>query len=64
MAAQTQALRTNAIKCKIDKMDVSPLGRLCGERDETNSHILAECKMLAQKEYKIWRHDQVAKVIH
>ena len=38
--------------------------RLCGEREETVSHIVAECKKLAQKEYKMWRHDKVGQVIH
>ena len=64
MAAQDQAIRTNAIKHRIDKQDVSPLCRLCGEREETMSHVVAECKKLAQKEYKKWRHDKVAQVIH
>ena len=64
MAAQDQALRSNAIKHRIDKAKISPLCRLCGERDETVAHIVAECKMLAQKQYKLWRHDRVATVIH
>ena len=38
--------------------------RLCGEREETASHIVAECKKLAQREYKMWRHDKVGQVIH
>ena len=38
--------------------------RLCGEREETVSHIVAECKILAQREYKMWRHDKVGQVIH
>ena len=42
MAAQDQALRTNAVKNKIDKINISPMCRLCGEREETISHILAE----------------------
>ena len=63
-AAQDQALRTNYIKNKIDKLDVSPMCRMCGEREETVSHITAECKKLAQNQYKNWRHDKVAQVIH
>ena len=51
-AAQDQALRTNSIKNRIDKQQLSPACRLCGKRDETVSHIVAECKMLAQKYYK------------
>ena len=38
--------------------------RLCGEREETISHVTAECKKLAQKEYKMWRHDKVGQAIH
>ena len=64
MAAQDQALRTNSIKSRIDKQNVSPMCRLCGEREETISHVVAECKMLAQKQYRLWRHDRVAVVIH
>ena len=36
----------------------------CGEREETVGHLVAECKMLAQKYYKNWRHDKVAQVVH
>ena len=64
MGAQEQALRTNSIKARIDKQDVSSACRLCGERDETVAHIVAECKMLAQKQYRQWRHDKVATIIH
>ena len=64
MAAQDQALRTNAIRKYIDKQDVSPVCRMCGERDETISHILTECSKLAQKHYKSWRHDKVAQILH
>ena len=63
-AAQDQALRTNYIRNMIDKQDVSPMCRLCGEREETVSHIVTECKKLAQKQYTNWRRDQVTKVVH
>ena len=43
MAAQDQALRTNYIKKRIDKQAGSPMCRLCGEQEETISHIVAEC---------------------
>ena len=36
---------------------------LCGDRDETISHIISNCSKLAQKEYKT-RHDLVVLVIH
>ena len=63
-AAQDQALRTNSVKSRIDKQDVSPSCRMCGEREETVGHIVAECKMFAQKYYKNWRHDKVAQMVH
>ena len=33
-------------------------------REETITHIVTECKKLAQKEYKGWRHDQIGKCVH
>ena len=44
MAAQDQALRTNWISVMIDKRQGSAMCRMCGERDETLSHIVSECK--------------------
>ena len=35
MASQEQAIRTRSIKHHIDKENISPLCRLCGERDKT-----------------------------
>ena len=64
MAAQEQALRTKSIQYHIDKTEANPLCRLCGEREETVAHIVSECKQLAQRQYKEWRHDVIAKVIH
>ena len=64
MAAQDQAIRTNWIRHNIDKEDISPLCRLCGARAETVSHIVSECKELAQTEYKKIRHDKVAAILH
>ena len=62
-AAQEQALRTNYTKCKIDKTIESPLCRLCKEKGESVYHIVSECKVLAQREYKR-RHDKIAQFIH
>ena len=31
-AAQDQALRTNAIKAKVEKQNLSPLCRMCGKK--------------------------------
>ena len=62
-AAQEQALRTNYVKFNIDKSVDSPLCRMCNQKGETINHILSECKMLAQKEYKR-RHDNIARLVH
>ena len=62
-AGQDQALRTNYVKHHIDKTLESPLCRVCGEKGETINHIVSECKMLAQREYKR-RHDNIARNIH
>ena len=48
MAAQSQSLRRNAMKAKIDKTQKDPLCRLCKKSDETVNHILSECAKLAQ----------------
>ena len=37
---------------------------MCGDRDETISHTATECSAQAQKQYKNWRHDKVAQIIH
>ena len=52
MTAQEQATRTRSIRHRIDKESVSPLCRLCGEREETVAHVVSECKVLAQNQYK------------
>lgn len=62
-SAQEQALRTNYVKYNINKSVDSPLCRLCNQKRETINHILSECKMLAQKEYKR-RHDNIARLVH
>jgi len=64
IAAQDQAITTNNIRKIIYKENVSSLCRMCGKYDETIAHITSECPKLAQNEYKTWRHDQVARVIH
>ena len=35
---------------------------MCGERDESITHLIAECKKLAQKEYK-QRHN-IGRIVH
>ena len=51
MAEQDQALRTMSIKRIIDKQNGSAKCRMCGEGDETVSHIVSERRKLAQKQY-------------
>ena len=57
MAAQDQALQSNAIKVKIDKQDGDATCRMCKTKEETIAHIASECSKLAQLEYKR-RHDK------
>ena len=64
LAAQEQAIRSRSIKHHIDKENISPLCRMCGEREESIAHLGSECKNLTQKQYKHWRHDPIAKVMH
>ena len=63
MAAQEQAIRTNPIKAKIDRIQAESKCRLCGKVDETVRHIVHECPMLTQREYER-RHDWVGRKIH
>ena len=62
-AAQDQALRTNAIKVKIDKQEGDPTCRMCKAKEESVGHLVSECSKLAQTEYK-GRHDKVAAAVH
>ena len=52
LAAQKQALRTNAIKLNTDKTSDTQLCRLCGHSTETIRYITSGCSKLAQKEYR------------
>ena len=61
--AQDNAVRTNHIKARIDKIQQHSKCRLCDNRDETINHIISECSKLTQNEYKA-RHDWMGKVIY
>ena len=63
IAAQNNAIRTNHIKVRIDKMWQNSKCRPYSDRDETINHIISKCSKLGQKEYKT-RHDWVGKVIN
>ena len=62
LADQEQAIRTNVIKAKIDNTQEESKCRMCGKVDETVNHIISECNMVAQREYKR-RHDCVGRKI-
>ncbi|KAJ7331923.1 hypothetical protein JRQ81_014103 [Phrynocephalus forsythii] len=62
-AAEEEAIRTNAVKARIEKSTESPTCRLCKEADETIDHILSCCKKIAQTDYK-QPHNVVAQVVH
>ena len=61
MAAQDQALRSNAIK--VDKVTEDSKCRLCKEKDETIDHLISSCSKIAQTDYKD-RHNKVASMLH
>ena len=63
VAAQDQELNTNAVKKEIYHTTATNKCRLCNERVENVDHVVAGCKMLAQKEYKR-RHDKVCLNLH
>ena len=63
IAAQNNAIRTNYIKARIDKMQQKSRCKLCVEREEMINHIISKCSKLGQKEYKT-RHNWMGKVIH
>ena len=52
IAAQNNAIRTNYVQSKIDKMQQNSKCRLCSERNETINHTISECRKLKQKVYK------------
>ena len=62
-AVQDQSLRTNVMKARIEKANVSPLCKISNKAEETVFHIFSECSKMDQTEYK-GRHDKLAKVIH
>ena len=63
ITAQSNAIRINYMKARIDKTHQKSKCRLYSDRDETINHIISKCSKLTQKEYKT-RHDWVGKVIH
>ena len=62
-SAQEKALGTNWIRKNNDGQKVSEKCRMCGERDESITHVIAKFKNLAQKAYK-QRHGNTVKIVH
>ena len=49
IAAQNNAIGTNYVKARIDKMQQNSKCWLCDDRDETIDYIISECSKLVQK---------------
>ena len=56
------AIRTNYIKTRIDKMQQNRKCTLCDDRDKAINHLISEFNKLAQEEYKT-NHNWVGEVI-
>ena len=52
MAAQDQAIRTNAIKARIDKTSSDSKCGLCKVKEKTIDHLVSSCSKIAQTDYK------------
>ena len=52
IAAQDQALHTNAIKDKIDEVTEDSKCRLYKEKDKSIDHLISSCSKIALKNYK------------
>lgn len=63
MAAQDQALRTNAYGTKIERTSMDSKCHLCKDADEMVGHLASYCKKIVQTNYKE-RHNSVATLIH
>eukprot|EP00957_Ditylum_brightwellii_P037018 2802762-Ditylum_brightwellii.AAC.1 len=62
-AAQEQTMVTNYICKEIFKQAVDPLCRLCRKENETISHIVSGCEMLAGTKYTE-RHNKICQYLH
>ena len=63
LAAQSQSIKTNVVKAKIDKSQGDSLCRVCRKVDESIDHIVSGFSKLAQKKNKR-RHDNLGKIVH
>ena len=62
-AAQEQTSATNYVRKKLWKMNYSLVCRLCKVKDETVSHIISGCTMLADTKYTT-RYERVCTYVH
>lgn len=63
LVAQKQVLRTNFIKCSIDKTSDTSLSWLCGINTETIRHITSRSSKVVQTKYRK-RHLKVVHTVH
>ena len=63
MVAQDQAIRTNAVKARIDKTSSDSKCRLWKIKEETIDHLVSSYSKIAQTDYKE-QHDKVASMLH
>lgn len=60
---QGETKGTRGIRHGIDRENIPPLCRLCGEREETTARLVSEYKHLAQKQYQCWGRDGMPQVL-
>ena len=63
VATQSQSIRTNLVKARIDKSQGDSLCTMRRKVDESIYHIVNGCSKLAQKVYKR-KHDNLGKIVH
>lgn len=63
MAAQEQVIRAGAIKNHIDRVNTSPLCRLCGEWEEMIALLVSEYKKPYPRAVKLMETDRAALVL-
>ena len=64
VAAQDQALCTSNLRNVVYRENAQFLCRVCRVDEERVAHIVSECSILAQEEYKQVKYDNVAKFLH
>ena len=54
---------TNAFRCNVLNLPVTPSCCLCGRHDETIDHLISGCEVIAKRLYKCCC-DEVARMLH